>query len=149
MILHTKEQEDVILVRGIEEENFHTMYQTLQEKKDTFTGKTVIDSEGDSLKIPNLTVKTKTAFDELPKGAYLYWTDFYLHDVAQTIDFSLDRFWGKVLSEAFMEVVKESIPDNLRDFYFDQEFVLFLKEQDKDLPYLAVKVSDIDLFQRK
>jgi len=62
----------VILVRGIEESNFHKMYQTLQEKKSTFTGKTMIDSDGDSLKIPNLTVKTQTHFDELPKGAYLY-----------------------------------------------------------------------------
>jgi hypothetical protein len=35
----------------------------------------------------------------------------------------------------------------IRNFYFDQEFVLFLKEQDKDLPYLAVKVSDISKFQ--
>ena len=32
---------------------------------------------------------------------------------------------------------------------FDDDFVLFLKESDKEVPYLAVYVSDIDLFQRK
>ncbi|MCR5412074.1 MAG: hypothetical protein K6E76_03680 [Patescibacteria group bacterium] len=46
-----------------------------------------------------------------------------------------------------MEVAKESLPENLRNFSFDDEFVLFLKESDKEVPYLAVKVSDISKFQ--
>ena len=43
---------------------------------------------------------------------------------------------------------KTSLPDP-RYFHFDDDFVLFLKESDKEVPYLAVYVSDIDLFQRK
>ena len=65
----------------------------------------------------------------------------------QTIEFFLDRFWGKVKSEAYLSADKWV--DNPRYFHFDDDFVLFLKESDKEVPYLAVYVSDIDLFQRK
>ena len=144
--LKTKEKEDVILVRGIEEESFYDIYQKLQEKITFFTWEKTIDFSSDSLKVPNLMVKTKTSFDELPKGSSISWTDYFLLDAAQTIDFYLDRFWGKVLSEANLSSASAAA-HFIRNFYFDQEFVLFLKEQDKDLPYLAVKVSDISKFQ--
>ena len=68
-------------------------------------------------------------------------------DAMQTIEFFLDRFGGKIKSEAYM-AQKSSLPDP-RYFHFDDDFVLFLKESDKEVPYLAVYVSDIDLFQRK
>ena len=35
-----------------------------------------------------------------------------------------------------------------RYFYFDQPYVIMLKESDKDLPYFAAQISDITLFQK-
>jgi hypothetical protein len=34
-----------------------------------------------------------------------------------------------------------------RYFYFDQPYIIFLKEEDKDLPYFAAQIFDITLFQ--
>ena len=139
--LNTQEKEDVILVRGIEEDSFKEIYQALQEKIEDYTGNKSFTDE-DSLKVPNIDVKLQkqiTGIDTKDIGTGRY--------AMQTIEFFLDRFWGKVKSEAYLSADKWV--DNPRYFHFDDDFVLFLKESDKEVPYLAVYVSDIDLFQRK
>ncbi len=139
--LNTQEKEDVILVRGIEEDSFKEIYQALQEKIEDYTGNKAFTDE-DSLKVPNIDVKLQkqiTGIDTKAIGTGRY--------AMQTIEFFLDRFGGKVKSEAYLSADKWV--DNPRYFHFDDDFVLFLKESDKEVPYLAVYVSDIDLFQRK
>lgn len=34
-----------------------------------------------------------------------------------------------------------------RYFYFNEPYLMFLKEENKDLPYFAAQISDITLFQ--
>ena len=38
-------------------------------------------------------------------------------------------------------------PEDIRNFNFDKEFVVFVREKDKTLPYFALNVSDIEDFQ--
>ena len=67
----------------------------------------------------------------------------------QTIDFSLDKTGGQVVSEAGMSVQQNGIEEleDIRNFNFDKEFVVFVREKDKTLPYFALNVSDIEDFQ--
>ena len=39
------------------------------------------------------------------------------------------------------------IDDDIREFALDKTFAIFLKEQGKDNPYFAGKISDITKFQ--
>lgn len=63
----------------------------------------------------------------------------------QTIKFTLDDVGGKIKSEAGMDVMKSSLDE--RYFYVDKTFAIFLKEQSKNKPYFAAKVTDIRKFQ--
>ena len=67
----------------------------------------------------------------------------------QTIDFELNKEGAKLTSEAGMAVTTNAIePQDIRDFSFNDSFVIFLKEKDKELPYFALNVSDIEDFQK-
>ena len=59
----------------------------------------------------------------------------------------------KLKSEAGLTAVTTSLlpPEELvpRLFYFDNTFVMFLKEKDKTKPYFALRVNDITKFQKK
>ena len=41
------------------------------------------------------------------------------------------------------------IPQKLkgRNFYFNNTFILFLKEKDKSMPYYAMRVQDMELYK--
>ena len=67
----------------------------------------------------------------------------------QTIQFELDRTGGKIKSEAGMMVKKEGAREihEIREFCIDDTFAIFLKEEGKNIPYFAGKISDITKFQ--
>lgn len=54
-------------------------------------------------------------------------------------------FGGSVKSEALIEQLKNEEFEKGRDFKFDNEFCLFLKEESKDKPYMALNVDNIDV----
>ena len=39
------------------------------------------------------------------------------------------------------------IPEEIREFFIDDTFAIFLIEEDKDTPYFAGKIDDITKFQ--
>ena len=62
----------------------------------------------------------------------------------------MDKEGGKIKSEAGimtkeMAIATDEIKE--RKFNFDDEFVIFLKENDKEKPYFAASISDITKFQ--
>lgn len=147
--LTTEENEEIILSRGNKETTFKEIYEEIKKKS---INNTSIRSfqKGDSLKIPYLNLKTKKEFTELEnKEFYLangekYWIEKAL----QTISLELNEQGGKIKSEAGMHIKNLSALENSsREFHFDDEFVLILKEKDKNLPYFAAKITDIEKFK--
>ena len=65
----------------------------------------------------------------------------------QTIQFELDRTGGKIKSEAVMMNQEMGLPYANREFYIDDTFAIFLKEEGKNIPYFAGKINDITKFQ--
>ena len=61
----------------------------------------------------------------------------------------MDNTGVKLKSEAAMTAMMTALlPQNEpRYFYFDDTFVLFLKEKGKNKPYMALRVHDINNFQ--
>ena len=103
------------------------------------------------MKIPNIKLNEKAEFSEIEnKPFYLSNGNSYLIEKAiQTIQFELDKTGGKIKSEAGMMVSKTAtlLPEELREFVIDDTFAIFLKENGKDKPYFAGKISDITKFQ--
>lgn len=149
--LKTKQNDEIILARGEEGNTFQEIYNNINTNSENYEGIKEF-TEKDELKIPNIDFKQKTEFTELEQKEFSFANgDVYIIDKAlQTIEFELDKEGGKIKSEAGimtkeMAIATDEIEE--RKFNFDAEFVIFLKENDKEKPYFAASISDITKFQ--
>lgn len=142
--LNTKEGEEVYLYRGANmNSGFNDIYEDLKNKTTEYTGRKELEA-GDIVKIPMIKIKEDISYDELCDREIKGYEE-YISQAIQTIDFELDNYGGYVKSEAAIETLKLAIlNDSINAFRFEytDEFVLFLKEEDKEIPYLALKVAD-------
>ena len=151
--LKTKEWEDVILARWIWWNSFMDVYNNILRKDKKYEWKHYF-TKNDYLKVPELKVKTLTEFSELEDKAFYAkdWDVCRIDKALQTIELKLDKEWWEIKSEAWIAMPTRSIsmkPPKVehRYFYFDKPYIMFLKEESKDLPYFAAQISDITLFQ--
>ena len=149
--LKTKQNDEIILARGEEGNTFQEKYNNINTNSENYEGIKEFTKK-DELKIPNIDFKQKTEFTELEQKEFSFANgDVYIIEKAlQTIQFELDKEGGKIKSEAGimtkeMAIATDEIEE--RKFNFDDEFVIFLKENDKEKPYFAASISDITKFQ--
>lgn len=146
--LITKENEEVILYRTDDNTSFEDKYIEIVNKSNKYEKAKKQFTSNDTLKVPYICVENKINYDELCNKPIKN-TDWIIIQALQTIDIQIDNIGGKLLSEAVIELEKlESNPiqdvENLefRDFSFDDNFVMFLKEADKEKPYFAIHIND-------
>lgn len=147
--LKTKSEEEIILTKGRNETSFKEIYDSILKENENYSGSKTF-GETDTLKIPNLNFKVKKEFIELENKEFSFANGekYYIDKALQTIQLELNQKGGKVKSEAGMGVLNFSSTGeaNPRHFDFDDTFVLFLKEKENSLPYLAIQVGDIKQF---
>ena len=142
--LKTKEGEEVYLYRTTgENKSFEENYKKMQVKQSKYNGEKTWN-KNDILNIPFIKVKDEINYDELC-GRYIKNTDWYIAQALQTIDFELNNYGGSVKSEALIEAFKSALLEKGREFIFNNDFILFLKEEDKTKPYFALKVDNTDI----
>lgn len=149
--LKTKQEDEVILCKNPEGKTFNEIYENIKKQESSYTGDKNLQ-EGEMLKIPNIKLKEKAEFTELENKPFFFSNgDLYkIEKALQMIEFELDKAGGKVTSEAGMMVRKQSIelePAEKREFFIDDTFAIFLKEEGKDTPYFAGLINDITKFQ--
>lgn len=142
--LKTKEGEEVYLYRTSgENKSFEENYQEMLDKKSKYTGKITFE-KNDILKIPFIKVSDEINYDELC-GKYIKGTNCYIKQALQTIDFELNNYGGSVKSEALIEGYRLAIFDKGREFIFNDTFLLYLKEENKEKTYFALRVDNTDV----
>lgn len=142
--LKTKEGEEVYLYKTTGEgKSFEENYQEMMNKKSKYTGNFTWQ-ENDVLKIPYIKVNDEISYDELCERP-IKGTDWIIEKALQTIDFELNNYGGSVKSEALIEAYKNAITETNREFIFDNAFLLYLKEENKEKPYFALKVDNTDI----
>lgn len=149
--LKTKQNDEVIISRGNTENNFGEIYKGIVEKSNKYEGSRTFN-ELDKLKIPKISFNLKEKIKEVEKKPFEFSNGdiYYIDKALQTIQFELDEKGGRIKSEAGMMVNKATavMPvDEPRNFYVDDTFTIFLKEEGKDLPYFAAQISDISQVQ--
>lgn len=147
--LKTKNEDEIILTRGRNENSFKEIYDSISKESENYKNSKTF-GKSDTLKIPNLNFKTIKEFTELENKEFSFANGekYYIEKALQTIQFELTKKGGKVKSEAGMGVKNFALIDETepRQFSLDDTFVLFLKEKESILPYLAMKVDDISKF---
>ena len=77
----------------------------------------------------------------------------YFEKALQTVDFDMNEQGVKLKSEAALDVSLMSFmppkAEKGRKMFFDDTFVIFLKETDISKPYFAARISDLALFNNK
>ena len=147
--IHTKGNDEVILYRTNEDKNFNEYYSDIKTKTAEFEGSQFF-SHNDRLKIPNISLYQTTNFSEL-EGKNIKGKDLRIDKTIETIDFKMDNEGVKLKSEAAIMMLATASPDfqtQIRKFYFNDKFVLFLIEKGKTAPYFALKVNDVDTLNR-
>ena len=145
--LKTIEGEEVYLYKTPSDNNsFEEKYFEMISKNDNYKGNNSWE-KNDYLRIPFISVKEEINYDELC-GRYIKDKNkTYIKQALQTINFELNNVGGSVKSEALIEITKSATFEIGRKFVFDDNFVLFLKEENKEKTYFALNVDNIDLLE--
>ena len=144
------DKDEVILYRTNSRKNFSDLYNTLNKKSQSYKGNKEFVA-GDQLKVPYMSVEQNVSYDVLC-GKIIENTDrLYIDKALQTVQFSMNNNGVKLKSEAVMSIMTMSMPiivaQNGRNFFFNNTFVLFMKEKDKQLPYFALRVKDMSVYK--
>lgn len=144
--LKTKENEEVILYKSTGEgKSFEENYNELIEKNNNYKGQKNWQNS-DCLKVPFISIKDEINYDELC-GRYIKGTNgAYIKQAIQTIDFELNNKGGSIKSEGFLDGwLGISNIKVKRKFEFTSDFILFLKEKEKEKPYFALKIDNCNI----
>lgn len=139
--LLTKEGEEVYLYKtsGVDK-TFEQNYLEMLDKSSKYNGDKYLDKK-DVLKIPYIKVKENISYDELCNKR-IKGSKWRIDQALQTIDFELNNYGGTVKSEALIEATKQSIFEKGKELLLNDTFILFLKEEDKNQPYFALRVDN-------
>ena len=147
----TTQGNDILyLYRTNDDKNFQRRFADMFMKKAKYQGAFEFTAK-DELKVPDISLYSEKSFDELCNHPIKN-TDITIDKALETVEFKMNNEGVKLKSEAAIATTM-SMPMPLdrvkpRKFYFDDTFVLFLQEADKDMPYFALRVDDVSLINK-
>ena len=149
--LKTKSDDEVIFYKNPEGETFKEIYDSMMKKTNEYEESRDF-SEKDFFMAPILSFNVKREYKELENKKFntADGNIAMIEKAIQSIKFSLDETGGKVKSEAGVDSWKTTSmagEEKTRYFNVNDTFALFLKEETKDVPYLALRVDDITKYQ--
>jgi hypothetical protein len=147
--IHTQDNDEVILYRTNDDKKFNEYYADLKDKTKDFDGSQFFGSY-DRLKVPDIKLYQITSFKDL-EGKNVKDSDLRIDKTLETVDFRMNNEGVKLKSEALMVMRCTALPGPapmVRKFYFNDRFVLFLIEKGKNVPYFAMRVSDVEALNK-
>ena len=148
--ISTTTNDEIILCRTNTIQNFNQIWEKITNERTNYTGNTSLE-ETELLQVPEISINFEKEYTDLENKEFedVNGEKLTIEKAMQTIDFELNKEGAKLTSEAGIAVTTNAIePQDIREFSFNDSFVIFLKEKDKELPYFALNVSDIEDFQK-
>lgn len=148
VILDTKGKDEVYLYKNDSNKPFDLIYKEMNRKASKYKGPATL-GRSDELKVPNIKFDIKKAFKEI-ENKRVMGTNILISQAMESIKFDMNNKGVKLKSEAAITGLLTALPpaaETPKYFYFDNTFVIFLKEKGKEKPYFALRVSDISNYQ--
>ena len=146
--LKTQEGDEIILYRTNENKNFDEYYKDIQEKTNAYTENREF-AEDDELRIPYVRVNGMIAHNELYSKYIKDTNGLYFTDVIQNVNFYLNEKGCNLSSQVTMVTEYLGISEDARYCYFNDQFVIFMKEANSSQPYFAIKVDNTDILEKR
>lgn len=136
--LLTTDNDEVILYKGDINNNFNDTFKLIVDKSNEENF-----NFDDTITISNLNLDIEKKYDELTNKIFYdnLGKSYLINDALQTIKFNFDNTGGKIKSEAGMSVRFACLVHG-RHFEFTDNFVLFVKEKNKEIPYFALNINN-------
>ncbi len=145
--LKTKEGDEIILYRTDDKKSFDEYYEDIKAKTKNYKGRTEF-SEDDELRIPYVKVNGMINYNELYDKKIKNSKGLYIYDVIQNVNFYLNERGCNLSSKATMVTEYMGIGQDTKYCYFQDTFIIFMKEANSDKPYFALKVDNNDILEK-
>lgn len=142
--LDTNEGEKIILYRTDVNTSFDEAYNRVNKEKEKYIGSRKLNKY-DEIKIPFLSVNGVVRYEELIGKTIIGTKGMYIKEALQQVEFSLNQKGGNLNSES--SISTDYLNENIygKKYYFNNNFILFMVEQDKELPYMCLNVENTDI----
>lgn len=145
--IDTEGDDEVYLYKTSNTKTFNYIYEDMLKKESAYQGNKKF-AEVDELKIPNLNFFEEKIFEEIC-GNRVKGTNLIIDEAIESIRFNMNNAGVELKSESSILAKTTALfpIEEARLFYFNDTFVIFLKEKEKTKPYFALRVHDISKFQ--
>lgn len=145
--LNTKEGDEIILYRTDDKKSFDEYYEDIKVKTENYKGRTEF-SEDDELRIPYVKVNGMINYNQLYDKKIKNSKGLYIYDVIQNVNFYLNERGCNLSSKATMVTEYMGIGEDTKYCYFQDTFIIFMKEANSNKPYFALKVDNNDILEK-
>ena len=145
--LKTKEGDEIILYRTDDKKSFDEYYEDIKAKTKNYKGRTEF-SEDDELRVPYVKVNGMINYNQLYDKKIKNSKGLYIYDVIQNVNFYLNEKGCNLSSKATMVTEYMGIGQDTKYCYFQDTFIIFMKEANSDKPYFALKVDNNDILEK-
>lgn len=145
--LKTKEGDEIILYRTDDKKSFDEYYEDIKAKTKNYKGRTEF-SEDDELRVPYVKVNGMINYNDLYDKKIKNSKGLYIYDVIQNVNFYLNERGCNLSSKATMVTEYMGIGQDTKYCYFQDTFIIFMKEKKSDKPYFALKVDNNDILEK-
>ena len=145
--LKTKEGDEIILYRTDDKKSFDEYYEDIKVKTENYKGRTEF-SEDDELRVPYVRVNGMINYNQLYDKKIKNSKGLYIYDVVQNVNFYLNERGCNLSSKAAMVTEYMGIGEDTKYCYFQDTFIIFMKEKNSDKPYFALKVDNNDILEK-
>lgn len=146
--LKTKEGDEIILYRTDEQKSLDEYYEDVLNKTNSYKGRKEF-KEDDELRIPYVKVNGMIFYDELYGKEIKDSKGLIVYDVTQNVNFSLNERGCNLSSKATMITEYLGTGEDTKLCYFQDKFVIFMKEANSQMPYFALKVDNSDILEKQ
>ena len=145
--LKTKEGDEIILYRTDDKKSFDEYYEDIKAKTKNYKGRTEF-SEDDELRVPYVKVNGMINYKQLYDKKIKNSKGLYIYDVIQNVNFYLNERGCNLSSKATMVTEYMGIGQDTKYCYFQDTFIIFMKEKNSDKPCFALKVDNNDILEK-
>ena len=145
--LKTKEDDEIILYRTDDKKTFDKYYEDINKKSTNYDGSKIF-SKKDELLIPYINLSGMICYNELYNKLIKDTNGLYTYDVIQDVDFKLNEKGVSLNSNLTMVTEYLSYDQESKYFYFNDKFIIFIKEKEAKLPYFCLKVDNDDILEK-